>query len=157
MKKSVRYSMITGILLLTGVLMQNIAKAQEWSAAQQEVWKGVNDYWTVMAKGDANAFLEYFDKDYLGWEDTQALPSNKAQTQKWLQFFMAGNKVLIWEIKPVGIAVFNDVAIVHYYYTVINEMDGKKKPETGRWTDVVKKEGNKWVLIGDNGGETKED
>jgi ketosteroid isomerase-like protein len=156
MKKSVGYSMITGILLLTGVLMQNNAKAQEWSAAQKEVWKGVNDYWAVMTKGDVNGFMEYFDNSYLGWEDNQPLPSTKAQSQKWLQFSTAGTKVLIYELKPVGIAVYNDVAVVHYYYTMVTEIDGKKKSESGRWTDVVKKEGNKWVLIGDNGGETKD-
>ena len=34
--------------------------------------------------------------------------------------------------------------------------DGKKKSEKGTWTDILTKQGNKWVMIGDHGGAIEE-
>jgi hypothetical protein len=37
------------------------------------------------------------------------------------------------------------------------EKDGKKEAENGRWTDILMKQGTKWVMIGDNGGSAKKE
>ena len=137
---------------MSGMIIHNKVNAQEWSAAQKEVWKVENDCWAAFAKGDLSGFLEFFHPDYMGWDDNSPLPNTKTDTQKWLQIFVIGNKVILYDIKPVGIRVFGDFAIVDYYYSLVNEMDGKKKTEDGRWTDILMKQGNKWLLIGDNGG-----
>jgi len=152
MKKNIGFSLLTTIFLISGVLINNNLKAQEWSAAQKEVWKVENDLWAAFAKGDQAGFLEFIHPDYMGWDDNSPQPNTKTDTQKWFQVFMQGNKVLLYDIKPVGIKVFGDFAILDYYYSLVNEMDGKKKAEEGRWTDILMKQGNKWLLIGDNGG-----
>ena len=152
MKKNIVFSVLTGVFLMTGIMFHYDVKAQEWSASQKEVLKVVNDYWAVMTKGDLPGFFEYIHPDYLGWEDNEPLPSTKPEVQKWLQFSTPGTKVLVYDIKPVGIRVFGDFAFVDYYYSMVTDMGGKKKPEEGRWTDILMKQGNKWLLIGDNGG-----
>jgi hypothetical protein len=44
---------------------------------------------------------------------------------------------------------------VHYSYTEVEvDMEGKEKLNAGRWTDILMKDGNKWVMVGDSGGET---
>ena len=155
MKRTIGFTILTFVFLTIGLTFSNKLDAQEWSAAQQEVWKNVNDYWALMAKGDLNGFLEYFHTDYLGWEDNSPLPSTKQDVQKWMQIEMTGNKVLAYDIKPVGIKVHGDFAFADYYYSLLTEMDGKKKSEEGRWTDILMKQGGKWLIIGDNGGESK--
>jgi ketosteroid isomerase-like protein len=155
MKASIIFSAITGIFLVTGLLYNSTAKAQEWSAAQKDAWKIENDMWAALAKGDVAAFLEFVHPDYMGWDDNEPLPSTKTEVQKWLQLFMSGRKVSGYDIKPVGIRVFGDFAILDYYYSMAVESDGKKKMEEGRWTDIVMKQGGKWLLIGDNGGESQ--
>jgi ketosteroid isomerase-like protein len=53
---------------------------------------------------------------------------------------------------------YGDVAFVHYYYTTVKEtQDGKKKTESGRWTDILLKQGTRWVMIGDHGGSDKQE
>jgi ketosteroid isomerase-like protein len=155
MKKNIGITLLIALFIIPGALVQNRLSAQEWSPAQKEVWKVENDCWAAFAKGDQAGFLEFFSPDYMGWDDNSALPNNKTDTQKWFQTFMTGNKVLLYDIKPVGIKVFGDFAIVDYYYSLVNEMDGKKKAEDGRWTDILMKTGAKWLLIGDNGGARK--
>jgi len=47
---------------------------------------------------------------------------------------------------------------VHYYYTYLyKDVEGKQKTSQGRWTDILMKQGNKWVMIGDHGGQTSKD
>jgi ketosteroid isomerase-like protein len=145
-------SLLITVLLITGFGFSSL-KAQEWSAAQKEVWKNVNDYWALMAKGDLNGFYEYFHTDYIGWDNGAALPSNKEESKKMFSFFMAGVKIPFYEIKPVAIKVYGDFAFADYIYTMFMDMpDGKKKTEKGNWTDILMKQGNKWVMIGDHGG-----
>ena len=33
--------------------------------------------------------------------------------------------------------------------------EGKPTTEKGRWTDILMKKGDKWMLVGDHGGEIK--
>ncbi len=153
MRFSINSMIFAGMLFLL-LLNIGVADGQEWSKEQQMVWKTVQDYWAVSATGDIDGFMAYFDDSYLGWNISQPLPSGKAETRKWLSYFWTKSKMTIYEIQPVGIKVFGQVAIVHYYYTMLlkNE-EGKEKDNSGRWTDVLMKKGDKWVLIADHGGE----
>jgi len=149
-------SLFLTVLFITGLGYSSL-KAQEWSAAQNEVWKNVNDYWALMAKGDLNGFFEYFHTDYIGWDNGAALPSNKEELKKMYTFFYSGVKVPFYEIKPLAIKVYGDFAFADYNYVMFMETpDGKKKSEKGSWTDILMKQGNKWVIIGDHGGATEE-
>lgn len=149
-------SLFLTVLFITGFGFSSL-KAQEWSAAQKEVWKNVNDYWTLMAKGDLNGFFEYFHQDYIGWDDSGVLPSTKEEATKMFKYFYSGVKVPFYEIKPLSVKVYGDFAFVHYIYVMFMETpDGKKKSEKGRWTDILMKQGTKWVMIGDHGGATEE-
>jgi ketosteroid isomerase-like protein len=132
-------------------------RAQEWSPAQKDIWKNVNDYWSLLAKGDIDGFASYIHADYVGWDNESVLPGTKEEGKKWLDFGkQGGEKILLYEIKPLTIKIYGDVAFVHYYYTMIKQNgEGKKSPEAGRWTDILLKQGNKWMMIGDHGG--KED
>jgi ketosteroid isomerase-like protein len=144
------------VLLITGFGIASL-NAQEWSVSQKEVWKNVNDYWALMAKGDLNGFFEYFHQDYVGWDNGDVLPSSKEESKKMFTFFYSGVKVPFYEIKPLAIKIYGDFAFVHYLYVMYMETpDGKKKSEKGRWTDILMKQGNKWVMIGDHGGATEE-
>jgi ketosteroid isomerase-like protein len=101
--------------------------------------------------------MEYFHQDYTGWDDNSPLPTTKEDSRKWLTYYMQGGKIGVYDIKPVAIKVYGDFAFVHYYYSLVMEKDGKKEAENGRWTDILMKQGTKWVMIGDNGGSAKKE
>jgi ketosteroid isomerase-like protein len=147
--------MVLLVAFLFGIGLSTLL-AQEWSAAQKEVWKNVNDYWTLLAKGDLNGFLGYMHTDYVGWDNNDALPSTKEDAKKWLGYFMQGVKMPVFDIKPLAIKIYGDVAFVHYYFAYVEELpDGKKRNDHGRWTDILLRQDNKWVMIGDHGGSDK--
>ena len=143
--------LVIGLIL---VAMAIPASAQEWSAAQKEVWKNVQTYWDLEAKHDLDGFMGYFHEDYVGWSKRSSFPGNKAQVRKWVAESHKNSKTIITDLSPLTINIFEDVAIVHYYYSQLTEnKEGKRTNEKGRWTDVLMKQGNKWVLIGDQGGQ----
>jgi ketosteroid isomerase-like protein len=149
--------LILTIVIVFGLGLSSVF-AQDWSPAQKEVWKNVNDYWALMAKGDLNGFLDYFHADYVGWDNNSPLPSTKEESRKWITYGYLGIRVPVYEIKPLTIKIFDDVAFVHYYYAMAKETaDGKKISESGRWTDILLKQGNKWLMIGDHGGSDKKE
>ncbi len=127
--------------------------AQEWSSAQKEVWKNVEAYWTLFAKGDFDGFQSYIHKDYHGWSNSSTLPTTKESHGKFLEYSMKNSKVLVYDITPVAIQVFGNFAFVHYYFKMIEkENEGKTTNSSGRWTDILLKQGDKWLMIGDHGG-----
>ena len=132
--------------------------SQEWSAAQREVWKTVEAYWALYDAGNLEGYLAYLHNDYAGWGYRSALPEGKAGGRKFLEYGLKTEKTILSNIKPVAIGVFGDFAYVHYYYDVIyKDVEGKQKSESGRWTDILMKQGDKWVVIGDHGGRTSKE
>ena len=139
--------------VLACAALVGVARAQEWTTAQKEVWSQVEAYSQTIAKEDLDGFLAYVDDDYLGWGRGSALPGTKADLRKQLTYFWANNDVILLDVKPVGIKIHGDIAFVHYYFREIDRgKDGADKTERGRWTDILKKKGQRWVLIGDHGG-----
>ena len=132
--------------------------AQEWSAAQKEVWKNVEAYNALADAGNVEGFMAYVHNDYLGWSYSSALPMDKAAVRKFVEYEFKASKTVVSNIKPAGIGVFGNVAYVHYYWTAVyKDAEGKEKSASGRWTDILMKQGDKWVMIGDHGGRTSKD
>lgn len=149
--------LILTVTLILGLGLSSVF-SQEWSPAQKEIWKNVNNYWDLMAKGDINGFLSYFHPDYIGWDNGDATPTTFNETKKWIQYAYQGVKVPVYTLKPLAIKIYGDVAFVHYDYAMAKEYpDGKKSMENGNWTDILLKQGDKWVMIGDHGGMIKKD
>ena len=149
-----KLSVAVVILLLLPVC----ALSQEWSAAQKEVWKSVEAYNALADAGNVEGFMAYFHDDYLGWSYDSPMPMDKAAVRKYVEHDFKTSKTILSTIKPVGISVFGNFAYVHYYYSVLyKDSEGKEKSSTGRWTDILTKQGDKWVLIGDHGGRTSKD
>ena len=140
------------------VALPATVSAQEWSAAQKEVWKNVEAYWAADAAGNTDEFLSYFHADYSGWGTRNGVPGSKDTAKKFISHAHKAGKTLVYEVQPVAIKIYGDVAFAHYYFMQITQTNGdKEKESSGRWTDILKKQGDKWVLIGDNGGVTSKD
>ncbi|MFH2049908.1 MAG: nuclear transport factor 2 family protein [bacterium] len=154
MKKRIISLVVIGLAMLASTVLF----AQEWSTDQKEVWKNVETYWDLGAKGDVEGFLGYFHSDFSGWINTAHLPHDRATRVKFIKFSLPKTKTLLYNIQPVAIKIHGNVAIVHYSYTEVSKYgEEKEKSEQGRWTDILIKQGDKWIMIGDHGGATSED
>jgi ketosteroid isomerase-like protein len=138
------------------VLFAAPLRAQEWSAAQKDVWKSVEAYWAFDLTADIEGFMSYVDPSYVGWSYESPVPEDKATVKKFMSLEYQLNKTLVYDIKPVAIQVHGNFAFADYYYMqLVKNAEGKTEEHKGRWTDILMKQGDRWVLIGDHGGEIK--
>lgn len=148
----------TLMMCLCAVLLSTSAFAGEWSAEQKEVWKNVETYWDILAKGDAEGFMGYVHSDYRGWGYATGAPMSKAAIAKFIAHEAKTETILVTDLQPLTIYVRGDFAFVHYYYSeIVKNAEGKQESRSGRWTDILTKQGDKWVLIGDHGGPNSDD
>jgi ketosteroid isomerase-like protein len=137
----------------SGLLNPAVAQAEEWSAEQKEVWKNVETYWALDMAGDTAGFLAYFHADYKGWNYNNAVPGSKERATKFITHGHKSSKTLVYDLQPATVRVYGDVAFVHYFWTRVGkDAEGKEKRESGRWTDILRKQAGKWVMVADHGG-----
>ena len=146
------------LITLTIVLLQSLnIYSQQWSPEQKDVWAGVEKYWEIN-NNDPIADLKYFDDSYLGWSYDSEAPGSRDGVVKYKKYFSTKVKPQFNILTPARIWVNGDFAYVHYYYTQVSEdKDGKSNTEKGRWTDILMKKNGTWMLVGDHGGEIKND
>ena len=155
MKQGLGLAGIVSVVCLAVVASAPL-QAQEWSAAQQDVWKSVEAYWALDAKGDVEGFMSYVDASYMGWSYDSPVPGDKATMKKFITQEYQMYKTLVYDIKPVAIQVHGNFAFADYYYTlIVKNAEGKTEDMKGRWTDILMKQGDRWVMIGDHGGRIK--
>jgi ketosteroid isomerase-like protein len=151
-----RLVLVGFVAVCLAVLAAAPLPAQEWSAAQKDVWKSVEAYWAFDLSSDVEGFMSYVDASYVGWSYDSPVPMDKASMKKFMTVESQLNKVLAYDIKPVAIQVNGNFAFADYYYVqLVKNAEGKTEEHKGRWTDILTKQGDRWVLIGDHGGEIK--
>jgi len=141
------------VAFVVGLALPSPSAAQEWSAQQQEIWRNVQTYWDLYAKENVEAHMVYLHDDFLGWVTGQPFPTSKADRKASMLRNIETSENVLYTLKPIGIKVHGDVAIVHYFFTSTDlDAAGKQTTSSGHWTDILLKQGNKWVMIGDAGG-----
>jgi ketosteroid isomerase-like protein len=149
-------SFILGLFLFLFISACSIA--QQWSDKQKEIWKNVEKYWSFDDAKDLDSFIGYFSDSYKGWSYDAEKPMSKKEVREELRkdYEDAKGKTIKTTLKPLEIWVNGDMAFVDYTYVRnYKSEDGKEETKSGRWTDILQKQGDKWVLVGDHGGEVK--
>jgi ketosteroid isomerase-like protein len=99
--------------------------------------------------------MSYLHEEYRGWSYDNPLPIDKATVRSLVSHDMATTKILVQNFQPAAIQIHGNFAFVDYYYSrVIKDAEGKEETQAGRYTDILMKQGDKWLLIGDHGGQT---
>ena len=148
-------------LIMTFTVLGCMLNAQSFSKAEQKVIDAVNEYWSLSADKDKQGWKDTFHDSYKGWNKNNEALSNKSMVSKWIDYNWGKDDVLFFNINPIGVQLYDDIAIAHYYYMTIEKNKESEKSTTskGRWTDVLMNVKGSWKLISDHGGkkESKND
>jgi len=129
------------------------AFSQEWTKAQKEVWKVVEDSWTAWNAGDVNANMAFIHEKYQGWNAESPLPLDKAAVTKWYTKMKEIGKVESYGINPARIVVIDNAAVVDYFFEFsVSYKEGEETMHEsggGRNVEFYVKDGGKWLLLGD--------
>jgi hypothetical protein len=148
--KSLR--VVVGVLSLS-LLTVSVA-AQTWTAEQQELWKLEEQQWQMSKDKDLSWIDKMVHPNIVYWGSDQAAPQNRASLLKWNRYSNTNETVLEQELFPISATITGNVAVVHYRYQIARE-NSKKEREmaTGRYTDILVKEGGRWLFISWAGGD----
>jgi hypothetical protein len=142
-----------GLLLLALATQAGTSVAQTWSPEQQEIWRLEDQQWKMNAAKDLTWIDTMVHANLTFWDTAFPGPQNKASLSRWAKYNTAST-ILEQEIFPISLTITGNVAVAHYRYHVVSE-NYKKERETvnGRYTDVLIKEGNRWLFITWAGGD----
>jgi len=122
---------------------------------QAAVWAAVEEIWAADERGDDEWVDTMLTGDFMGWPTLSPAPRSKASTRMWARFDADQNKGLIHELYPLSIVVHGDMAVVHYLFTAtVQRKDRETVTSSGRYTDVLVRDGSGWKFISWHGGIT---
>jgi hypothetical protein len=126
------------------------ARAQTWSAAQQEVWDFELECLNAVVTDDLQARHACFHNDYVGWSPGAPVPTPYfPERDEWN---LAQVNAKFMEATPLNILVHGNFAVVHYMSRQTNiQKDGSSQTIWTAWTDILLKEDGKWSWIADHG------
>lgn len=117
---------------------------------KQEVWKTLrklNDCWT---KGDGSGLVNHFHENMVAITATkrERLVGRDACVADWMGFAKAA-KIHYWKETDPKIDLFDNTAIVTYYFDMSFDIGGQSINMGGRDMYIFVKEDNKWWAVAD--------
>jgi hypothetical protein len=146
------------LLSLSLSLVGTAATAQTWTPEQKEIWAFEEKQWAMSKDEDLSWIDTMVHPNISYWSVDRPAPQNKASLQRWNRYESSSSTVLEQEIFPISATITGNVAVVQYTYVAVRENAEKKRDTvTGRYTDVLIKEGGRWLFIGWAGGDDPKD
>jgi hypothetical protein len=121
-----------------------------------EVWDIVQKSWVDDAAENGNWPKDYVHENYVSWGADSGGPSYKASTIKWSRYSDESSSTLIYENSPASITVVGDTAVVNYYSTtVMTDSEAKRERSVTRISEVLIRDGKKWMFLSGSNFEPK--
>jgi hypothetical protein len=132
----------------------NTGSAQTMNAEQQEVWRLEEQQWQMAKDKDLTWIDKMVHPNISYWNVDQPGPQNKASLLRWNRYDNSSSTVLEQELFLDSITITGNVAVVQYRYSLARENYKKERESvTGRYTDVLVKEGGRWLFLAWAGGD----
>jgi hypothetical protein len=142
-------SVLAALVTITGT-----AAAQTWTPEQQEIWKFEELQWQMARDKDLTWVDKMVHPNASVWDSARPMPQNRASLARWNRYDNTAGSVLEQEIFPISVTITGNIAVVQYRYQVARENYKKERESvTGRYTDVLVKEGGRWLFIAWAGGD----
>lgn len=124
------------------------AQQPTWNDSQMEIWSIVEQSWVDDAEENGNWPANYVHDKYVAWAANSGGPLYKDASIKWSRFGDKDTDTLIYEISPAAITVEGSTAVVNYYATTVTKMaDDSRERSVIRISEVLVKDGSKWVFL----------
>jgi ketosteroid isomerase-like protein len=133
-------------LLLSGIAVfwSLQAYGAEWSEAQKEIWNLEKKCWESIKNADVETYKNLLHDNVVSMRFRKYDPDNKPQEIESIRRWVSNDKPKSYEIRPLAIQLFDNVAIVCFNY----KYTGNKRSDSGRATHTWMKQNGTWYLIG---------
>ena len=127
-----------------------MASCKSQDDVRQQVWKtltDMNDCWT---KGDGSDLVRYFHPRMVAIvpSSRERLVGRDACVAAWVGFAKS-TTILSWKAIDPQIELFDNIAVVTYYFNIHFEMNGQTIEMNGRDMFTFVKEDDRWLAVAD--------
>jgi hypothetical protein len=131
-------------LILCGIIVfwGTQVSADEWTSAQKEVWKAIENAWEGLKLGKVP--VTTYVEGSLEWWTDRVEPVGGDKLKRNYERWLAYDKPVSYELKPLKILIYGNVAIVFY----LSKWKGKKIGGDDRSMETWVKQDNKWKFLG---------
>ena len=144
------------VFVFLGLAFSAQAQQPTWNDAQMEVWKVVEQSWVDDSKETGKWPKDYVHDKYVSWGADSAGPSYKDSSIKWSRFNDESSEMLIYEISPAAITVEGATAVINYYATTVSkDAKDERKKSIVRISEVLVKDGKRWMFLAGSSFEAK--
>ncbi|WP_186421155.1 nuclear transport factor 2 family protein [Bosea sp. CS1GBMeth4] len=122
------------------------------SDEERGLWARVEALWRLAAAQDRAGVVAALHPDFSGWVTGQPEPHDRAAAIASVG--PSCPRVLSYELRPLGIAIFDGkVGVAHYTYVaeVESGVNGARTV-SGRWSEVYLRQEEQWAMISVSGG-----
>ena len=116
----------------------------EWSEAQKEIWNLEKKYWECIKNADVETYKNLLHENVVSMRSRNYSPKNRSEEIELIRRWVGYRKPKSYEIRPLAIQLFDNVAIACFYY----KFTGNKFSDSGRVTHTWMKQNSTWYLIG---------
>ena len=91
--------------------------ASVWSdeaASEEEVWAFIEECQQAF-KSESESFHDCFHEDFLGWQNSDLVPRTAKANRAFAQLQFETTDTLAQDLRPIGLRVFGNFAVAHYY------------------------------------------
>ena len=120
---------------------------------EQEVWKSIqamNRCWTANDSGKLQRLGDFFHETMVAITpvDRLRIEGKEACKTGWSQFANT-TKILFWQEIDPCIQLYEDVAVVTYYYTMAYILHEQEITASGRDMMTLVRENGRWQIVAD--------
>jgi hypothetical protein len=139
---------------LTLLTLSGQVLAQDSTDDHADVILTIEEQWEAEQNGDDDWLDEMLVDKFSGWQKHAPAPRSKSSTKLWDRFGDTQGKMIEHELYFQNIAVHEDVAVAHYFYTsAYQDNDDKVEVTNGRYTDVLVRTEDGWKFLSWHGGD----
>jgi len=141
-------------LILIALFSFNINStfAQTWNQEQSEVWNVMVEVYDALKSSDHEKYKSLLHEKFSVWFEDETFPSDRVSHDIWEAYWIPSTEVKISEILPLRIIIVDNIAVVHHLAKSLRTRDDETAVRQSKWTDVLIKENDQWLLITTHGG-----
>ena len=129
-------------------------RAQHWTAEEQEIIDLNQGCWDAWALEDLEAMERICNEHVDGrhWWTPESAPGIgwfSKNAERWAAVFHPLDEELYWEIRPLSVRIFGDVALIHFWATVtMRDEEGTRSTKNRKQLNIWQRINGRWTWIG---------
>jgi hypothetical protein len=122
-----------------------------FSTEQHDLWRRVEELWSLMQNRDADGIRSALHPEYVGWDMSTPFPHDRDAAVH----SASGSSPALreYELTPLSVQVYeSQVGVVHYVYSATVVPQGSAPAHvTGKWSEVYVNRDGVWMLVSVSG------